>query len=170
MARDSIPLRMWNLYPSEYVLRIELKDVDPDREVWLIDRVRGRSERVIGDRLDYAFQQASGVTRKDDLVLAVLKRVPVAGDDGGAMLLYPNPSVSGKVQFAIPMQGLSAEGGWMSSMVELVEASGVVVQSGSVRLDGRGRGDLDVSRLRSGSYVLRVWVGEKTFTTKMIRQ
>jgi hypothetical protein len=171
MRSDTIPLKMWNLYPSEYVLRVGLKSVAPDREVWLYDRSTGRSVQVEGGQLDHAFVQAAGNARKDDLALVVHNRKPVAREDGsGRILLYPNPTRASRIQVAVPMDGLTAEGGRLASTVEVVDLSGVLLTTRSLILDGRGRGDLDVSGLRSGSYVLRVRVGEKTFTAKMIRQ
>jgi hypothetical protein len=172
MRTDSIPLRMWNLYPGSYVLRLSLRGLDADREVWLYDRSKGRSEQVVGDRLDHLFEQTAGIVRKDDLVLVVHTRVPVArGEGSGGMLLYPNPAVSGRVQFAVPMDGLSASAGKIGSTVEVLEQSGVMVLSRQVELDGRGRGNLDVSGLLPGMYIVRVRLaGGQTFITKMIRQ
>ena len=171
MRSDTIPLRMWNLYPSEYVLRVGLKSVEPDRDVWLYDRSNGRSVQVTGGQLDHSFLQATGVVRKDDLALVVHTRKPVANEDGsGRILLYPNPSMAAKVQVAVPIEGLKAEGGRLTSTVDIIDLSGVLLSTSPLMLDGKGRGDLDVSGLGRGAYVLRVRVEGKTFTGKMVRQ
>jgi hypothetical protein len=171
MRTDTIPLRMWNLYPSEYVLRVGLQSMDPAREVWLLDRSSGRSVKVTGDRLDHSFIQAAGVANKDDLLLVVHLRVPGAKEDGSEeILLYPNPSVTEKVSFAVPMEGLTPDGGRLSSTAEVVDLSGTLRLSKKVELDGSGRGVLEVPTLNRGTYVLRIQVGGKVFISKMIRQ
>lgn len=171
LRTDTIPLRMWNLYPSEYVLRVELQSLDSAREVWLLDRSIGRSVQVTGDRLDYSFLQASGVAIKGDLVLVVHHRLPFAKEDGsGEVLLYPNPSMSDIVGFSVPMTGLIPNDGKLFSTAEVVDMSGSLRLSRKVELDGHGRGVLEVSALNRGVYVLRVQVGGKLFISKMMRQ
>jgi hypothetical protein len=171
MRTDTIPLKMWNLYPSEYILRVGLQSLDPTREVWLFDKSNGRSVQVTNDRLDHSFLQAAGVVKKDDLLLVVHNRVPFAKEDGSeAMLLFPNPTMTDKVRFAVPMQGLTPEGGRLSSTAEILDISGTLKLSRKVELDGHGRGVLEVSALNRGAYVLRVQVGGKVFISKLIRQ
>jgi hypothetical protein len=171
MRTDSIPLRMWNLTGREYVLRVTLKGLDVVGEVWLYDRTSGNSTQVKVDGLDYTFVQTAGVTSKVDLVLVVHHRLPVSNEGGsGNLLLYPNPSRSDRVRFAVPMKGLKPEGGRLPSMVDVVDLSGMVRLEKPIVLDGRGRGELEVSALSIGTYVLRVRVGEKVFINKMIRQ
>ncbi len=171
MRSDTIPLGLWNLYAGEYVLRVGLEAVDAVREVWLYDRGTGRSVRVMGNGLDHAFVQAAGQVRKEGLALVVHSRVPVAREDGpGRLLLYPNPSGTDRVRFAVPMQGLTPEGGRLPSMVDVVDARGVMLLKQAVLLDGRGRGELEVMGLQTGTYVLRVRVGGREFIQKMVRQ
>jgi hypothetical protein len=170
-SADTIPLRIWNLSASAYILRIGLKDLAADREVWLLDRASGVKVEVKAEGLEHAFTQASGNARKDDLVLVVHKRLPVTRDDGSSgMQLYPNPTTTGRVSFTLPTADWRPQVGRISSTVEVVDLSGTVRMTRYVTLDGKGQGELDASPLQSGAYILRVAVGDRVFTTKMIRQ
>ena len=84
--------------------------------------------------------------------------------------LYPNPTVTGRVSFRVPMAGLRSNGGALSSTVEAIDYAGSVKLSRKVTIDAAGRGELDASSLTSGAYILRVSVAGRVFTTRMVRQ
>ena len=84
--------------------------------------------------------------------------------------LYPNPTVTGRVSFRLPMASLRSNGGALSSTVEAIDYAGSVKLSRKVTIDAAGRGELDASSLTSGAYILRVSVAGRVFTTRMVRQ
>ena len=84
--------------------------------------------------------------------------------------LYPNPTVTGRVSFRLPMADLRSNGGALSSTVEAIDYTGSVKLSRKVTIDDAGRGELDASSLSRGAYILRVSVAGRVFTTRMVRQ
>jgi hypothetical protein len=84
--------------------------------------------------------------------------------------LHPNPTVTGRVTFKVPMTGLRSNGGSLPSIVEAIDYTGAVKLSRGVTLDDTGRGELDASPLTRGTYILRVKVAGRVFTTRMMRQ
>ena len=83
--------------------------------------------------------------------------------------LHPNPTVTGRVTFKVPMKGLRSNGGSLPSIVEAIDYTGAVKLSHGVTLDDTGRGELDASPLTRGTYILRVKVAGRVFTTRMMR-
>jgi hypothetical protein len=163
---------MTNLYDGEYVVKVSIdKSVNPAREVYVLNRMTGQQIKVDhANGLELSFLNALGVKTKEDLVLVVNSRI--AEPELPAikkMLLYPNPVTGGVVSLRVPIGELKAAQLNGSAKVEIRNTNKRVVFKQQVQLDNQGRVTLNIGTLSGGMYVVKVSIGDKSFTSKMVK-
>ena len=169
---DTIPISMTNLYDGEYIVKVSVdKNVNPAREVYLLNRTTGQQIKVDhANGLELSFLNALGVKTKEDLVLVVNSRsaepeLPAIKK----LLLYPNPVTGGVVSLRVPMGELKQGGINASAKVEIRNTNKRLVFKQQVQLDNQGRATLNIGALSGGVYVVKVSIGDKSFTAKMVK-
>jgi hypothetical protein len=169
---DTIPISMTNLYDGEYVVKVSIdKSVNPAREVYVLNRMTGQQIKVDHTNgLELSFLNALGVKAKEDLVLVVNSRssepeLPAVKK----LLLYPNPVTGGVVSLRVPMGELKPAQLNASAKVEIRNTNKRLVFKQQVQLDNQGRATLNIGTLSGGMYVVKVSIGNKSFTAKMVK-
>lgn len=96
---------------------------------------------------------------------SALVKVIITGtvqEEENKIKIFPNPAQTKvKVEVNTPQS--------QSLMWELVNVDGRMVKEGSIRKSQRSSFDIDVVELPSGTYVLRISLGEQTIVRKLIK-
>jgi hypothetical protein len=173
LKSDTIPVSMSNLYDGEYVMRISVdKSVDPSREIYLLNRTTNQQTKIDNlNGLDHAFLISAGVKTKDDLALVVnSRRITTAPRSRKQLVVYPNPLTTGVAEIIVPNTDGKMKLFNNMSRVEVIDNTGQIVISQTLMLDAMGRGSIDLNGIASGGYVVRVYVGNQVFTSKLLKQ
>jgi hypothetical protein len=170
---DTIPISLSNLYTGAYVLKVSIdKHVRPEREMFVLNRVNGQHYRVDPEKgLDLEFSAALGEKTKDDLALVVNSRAVVAPIAlSKELVVYPNPTVNGVMGLLVPLSAEPSDAFGRQARVEIRTVNHRLVIKTQVALDERGSSTVNIASLSAGMYVVRVEVGNKTFTAKLVKQ
>lgn len=167
---DTINLHFTNLLNKTYLVSFDMTNsIDPRREVYLLDRTSGKKTILpLGSKYEYMFIQPLDQRTKNDLSIVFNSmKLPLLTRSRKQLVAFPNPS-NGIVRFVLPETAGVVD--LRKTSVQVLNTAGLVVLSQDAALDQDGIGSLDVGKLNTGIYIVKVTIGNKTFVTNIIRQ